>query len=234
MRILSIDTSGSMCGAAIVDSGVGLLASAAVNLDALKGSHSVYLMAIIDSTLKEAALEVSDMDAFTVVVGPGSFTGLRVGIATINGLCYALEKPAIGVSSLEALAWNFPFAAYPVCAIIDARQGEVYGALLKWSDGGFKTIVEPQLFAIPDLLALKAFINEDRVIFTGNGAAAYKPRITVALGHTAVFPEAAHISPYVVGMLGLKQAARGEFSTELMPVYLKMPLAVEKLNSARL
>ncbi|MBF0459515.1 MAG: tRNA (adenosine(37)-N6)-threonylcarbamoyltransferase complex dimerization subunit type 1 TsaB [Nitrospirae bacterium] len=234
MRILSIDTSGSICGAAVVDATVGLLASAAVNVDALKGSHSVYLMTIIDSALKEAGFQVSDIDAFAVVVGPGSFTGLRVGIATINGLRYATGKPAVGVSSLEALAWNFPFAAYPVCSIIDARQGEVYGALLRWSDGGFKTIVEPQLFDIADLLALKAFINEGRVIFTGNGAAAYKSQITTTLRDRALFLEAAHISPYVVGMLGIKQAARGEFSTELMPVYLKMPLAVEKLNSANL
>lgn len=227
MKILSVDTSGSMCGAAVVDSAAGLLSGTVVNLDALKSTHSVHLMAIIDFTLKQAGCEV---DAFAVVVGPGSFTGLRVGIATINGLCYATGKPAVAVSSLDALAWNFPYAPYPVCPIIDARQGEVYAALFKWSDGGFKTIVGHGLFGINDLLSLSDF-NEGRVIFTGGGVAAHKSPITTALGAMALFPEALHISPYIVGTIGLNMAARGEFSHSLSPVYLKMPLAVERLRS---
>ncbi|MBF0556960.1 MAG: tRNA (adenosine(37)-N6)-threonylcarbamoyltransferase complex dimerization subunit type 1 TsaB [Nitrospirae bacterium] len=233
MRILSIDTSGSVCGAAVVDSAAGLLSCASVNLDAVKSAHSAYLMTIIEFILKEAALDVRDMDAFAVVVGPGSFTGLRVGIATVNGLCYATGKPAAAVSSLEALAWNFPFAACPVCAIIDARQGEVYAAVFEWSDGGFNTIVGHQILSIPDLLAMRV-LNKGRVIFTGGGVNAHKFAITGALGGAAFFLEAdkTHISPYVVGTLGLKMAARGEFVHELRPVYIRMPLAVARLKSA--
>ncbi|MBF0567573.1 MAG: tRNA (adenosine(37)-N6)-threonylcarbamoyltransferase complex dimerization subunit type 1 TsaB [Nitrospirae bacterium] len=231
MRILSIDTSGAVCGAAVVDSAAGLLSSASVNTDAVKSTHSAYLMAVIDFILNEAAVDIGAMDAFAVVVGPGSFTGLRVGIATVNGLCYATGKPAVAVSSLEALAWNFPFAADPVCTILDARQGEVYGAVFQWSDGGFNTIVTPQLFGIPDSLLLLRALNEGRVIFTGGGLAVHKSAITAALGDAAIFPTATHVSPCVVGTLGLKMAQRGEFASELRPLYIRVPLAVERLQS---
>ncbi|MCG6552228.1 MAG: tRNA (adenosine(37)-N6)-threonylcarbamoyltransferase complex dimerization subunit type 1 TsaB [Candidatus Magnetominusculus sp. LBB02] len=230
MTILSIDTSGLTCGAAVVDSAAGLIASAVVNPDILKSAHSVELMAIIDTVLKEANLEIGDIDAFAVVEGPGSFTGLRVGIAAVNGLCYATGKPAVAVSSLEALAWNFPFAAHPVCPIIDARQGEVYAAVFQWQDGGFKAVIEPGLFLVNDLLSMKMF-DDSRVIFTGSGVTARA--IAEPIGSMAVFAEDTHISPIVVGRLALKKAADGDFASALRPVYLKMPLAVEKLQSGR-
>ncbi|MBF0318562.1 MAG: tRNA (adenosine(37)-N6)-threonylcarbamoyltransferase complex dimerization subunit type 1 TsaB [Nitrospirae bacterium] len=233
MKILSIDTSGWICGAAIVDSAAGLLASAALNLDAVKSSHSVHLMAIIEFILSKSGCEIRDMDAFAAVVGPGSFTGLRVGIATIKGLSYATGRPVAAVSSLEALAWNFPFAASPVCAIIDARQGEVYAAVYHWADGGFKAIEGPTLLRISDLLALGA-LNEGRVLFTGAGVNQYKNIIDETLGSSAIFAETdkVHISPFVVGTIGLKAAARGEYSPNIRPVYIKMPLAVERLKDA--
>jgi tRNA threonylcarbamoyladenosine biosynthesis protein TsaB len=234
MKILSIDTSGWICGAAIVDSVAGLLASAALNLEPVKSSHSVHLMAIIEFILNSADCEIRDMDAFAVVVGPGSFTGLRVGIATIKGLSYATGKPVAAVSSLEALAWNFPFAACPVCAIIDARQGEVYAAVYQWADNGYKAAEGPGLFSISDLLASGA-LNEGQVLFTGGGVNQYKGIIDETLGGAAMFAGAdkTHISPFVVGTIGLKAAARGKFSPDLRPVYIKMPLAVEKLKNAR-
>ena len=127
MRVLGIDTSSLLGGVAILDNET-LLAESRLNVAV---AHSERLMGEMDRMLRHSDLTVKDIDVFAVAVGPGSFTGLRVGLSTVKGLVYATGRPMVAVPTLEALAWNVPFCRYQVCPLLDARKGEVYAGLFK-------------------------------------------------------------------------------------------------------
>ncbi len=116
MKILAIETSTMLGGVAILDEYEGLIAEARLNV---KSTHSERLMTAINHTLAQSDLRLSDIDAFAVAIGPGSFTGLRIALSTAKGLVYATGKPFVTVPTLEAFAWNFPFTRYPVCLMLD-------------------------------------------------------------------------------------------------------------------
>ena len=122
MKILAIETSTMLGGVAIADDSAGLIAEVRLNV---KSTHSERLMMEIDHVLKQSFLKMSDIDVFAIAVGPGSFTGLRIGLSTVKGLSYATGKPIVSVPTLEAFAWNFPYCRYPVCTLLDARKKEV-------------------------------------------------------------------------------------------------------------
>lgn len=139
MRILAIETSTLLGGVAVTDDSSGLIAEVRLNV---KLTHSERLMTEIDHVMKRSGLQVSDIDAFAVSIGPGSFTGLRIGVSTVKGFSYATGRPIVSVPTLEAFAWNFPFSRYPVCTLLDARKKEVYAALFRWGDGGFTRLID--------------------------------------------------------------------------------------------
>jgi len=129
MQILALDTTTPTASAAIWDNG------------ALRGqytiqttTHSTTVLPMIESLLSTLSLEIPDLDALAVSAGPGSFTGVRIGVATIKGLAFSHQIPCIGVSSLESLAWNLNGYTGILCPVINARRGHVYTALFE-SDG---------------------------------------------------------------------------------------------------
>lgn len=130
MKILAIDTSTMLGGIAIMEDSK-LIAESRLNV---KSTHSERLMTEIEHCLKQSVLRIMDIDVFAVAIGPGSFTGLRIGLSTVKGFSFATGKPIVAVPTLEALAWNFPYSKYPVCTMLDARKREVYAALFKWED----------------------------------------------------------------------------------------------------
>ncbi len=130
MRVLAIDTSTMLGGIAVMDD-AGLIVETRLNV---KSTHSERLMTELDHTLKRAGLKISDIDVFAAAIGPGSFTGLRIGLSTVKGFSYVTGKPIVSVPTLEALVWNFPYSRYPICTMLDARKKEVYAALFKWED----------------------------------------------------------------------------------------------------
>ena len=138
MKILAIDTSTMLGGIAIMDD-LTLIAETRLNV---KSTHSERLMTEIEHCLKQSSLKISDIDVFAVAIGPGSFTGLRIGLSAVKGLSYATGKPIVSVPTLDALALNFPYSRYPVCTMLDARKKEVYAALFKWEDDN-KTELPP-------------------------------------------------------------------------------------------
>ncbi len=95
---------------------------------------------------------ISDIDVFAVATGPGSFTGLRIGLSTVKGLSYATGKPIVSVPTLEALARNFPFCRYPVCTMLDARKKEIYAALFEWRNDGFIRLINEMSVRVDRLL----------------------------------------------------------------------------------
>ncbi len=228
MKILAIETSTMLGGVAIADE-KGLIAETRLNV---KSTHSERLMATIDEQLNQSGTKLVDIDAFAVASGPGSFTGLRIGLGTAKGLCHATGKPLVMVPTLEAFARSFPFAEHPVCIMLDARRGEVYAAVFRW-DSGFVKLLD-EVSAAPEDLFREL---DSPVILAGEGALVYRERLSALLGERAVFAPLVNMvpSPANVAMLGLEKALQGEF-TEIAsaePFYIRKSEAEVKWSQKR-
>ena len=149
MRVLAIDTSTMLGGVAVMDDLLGLVAEVRFNV---KSTHSERLMTSVEYVLKQSGYTIADMDFFAVAIGPGSFTGLRIGLSTVKGFSYATGKPIVSVPTLEALAHNFPFSQYLVCTMLDARKKEVYAALFKWKDDSFIRLIDEMSIKVNRLI----------------------------------------------------------------------------------
>lgn len=179
MRVLAVDTATTSCSVAIVDK-TSLLSEFTLYREQ---THSKHLMDMIKAALRMSGLNFSDLDGFAVTRGPGSFTGLRIGISTIKGLAVALEKPVVGVSTLEALALQVSYSRDLICPILDARKGEVYFSRYRFLNGHLKNQtkerVAPPDKAVDDL--------SESCLFVGNGALLYKEIILEKMGKFASF-----------------------------------------------
>jgi tRNA threonylcarbamoyladenosine biosynthesis protein TsaB len=237
MKILAIETSTMLGGIAITDTISGLIVEVRLNV---KSTHSERLMTEIDHALKQAGLKVSDIDVFAVSIGPGSFTGLRIGLSTVKGFSYITGKPIVSVPTLHALAWNFPYCRYPVCTMLDARKKEVYAALFKWDNEDFIRIIDDISIKVdrllekinesnPPLLPFrkegKGGFSYEKVVFTGEGAPLYRNKIIEVMGDKAIFATAEKMvpSPANVASIGIRKAMKGEFSepVSLVPFYIR-------------
>jgi tRNA threonylcarbamoyladenosine biosynthesis protein TsaB len=226
MKILAVETSTMLGGDAVADDLYGLIAEVRLNI---KSTHSERLMTEIDHVLKQSGLEISDIDAFALTIGPGSFTGLRIGLSTVKGFSYATGKPIVSVPTLEALAWNFHYCRYPVCTMLDARKKEVYAALFRWESEGFIRLID-EVSVNADKLLEKIRVKlentiDQEIIFTGEGALLYKDKIVEVMKGKAVFPPLEKMipSPANVASMGIQKALRGEFSepVSLIPCYIR-------------
>jgi tRNA threonylcarbamoyladenosine biosynthesis protein TsaB len=219
MRVLAIDTSTMFGGVAVMDDLSGLIVEVRLNV---KSTYSERLMTTVDYALKKSGYKLSDIDFFAVSTGPGSFTGLRIGLSTVKGFAYTTGKPVVSVPTLEALAYNFPFCLYPVCTLLDARKKEVYAALFKWESEGFIRLISEDSIRIDRFLER---LSVEKVIFTGDGAILYKDKILSLLGEKAIFasPDKMLPSPANVASIGMKKALNGEFSEpiSLIPSYIR-------------
>ncbi|MBR5808992.1 MAG: tRNA (adenosine(37)-N6)-threonylcarbamoyltransferase complex dimerization subunit type 1 TsaB [Clostridia bacterium] len=182
MRILAVDTSSNVASAAIVDD-EKLVCECVLNN---KLTHSQTLLPMIDEVLKKSELSPSDIDVFAVSNGPGSFTGLRIGVTTVKGLAHAVDKPVCGVNTLEALAYNLPFCPYIISPIMDARREQVYNAFYKWEDGVLKEIKEPRAISLEDCMKELLELGE-KVVFLGDGVAVFREKIKDTLKEQALF-----------------------------------------------
>ena len=150
MTLLGIDTSGKTASVAVCDENTVL----AQNTVYTKLTHSQVILPICKDVLKNAGLELPDVDGIAVSAGPGSYTGLRIGIAAVKAICFALNKPCIGISTLEALANNVSFHRGTICAVMTARLDLVYCAVFR-SDGKTVTrVTEDGILPLEELLNL--------------------------------------------------------------------------------
>ena len=228
MRVLAVDTASRVCSVAVVEN-QGLLAELTVNHG---HTHSTHLMPMIDLLLSQCRLSVHDLDGFAVTIGPGSFTGLRIGLSTIKGLAFATGKPACGVSALEVLAWQFPCAGRPICPMLDARKGEVYAAGYTYRNGAPVEVWPAAAVPPEDAVAgISAGIAGD-CLFVGNGARLYQDKIAGLLGRRAAFAPAGQddIRAATVGKLGTGRLSQGQFSPldQLNPWYIRPSDAEQK------
>lgn len=187
----------------------------------VKVAHSERLLGEVHLCLERCAVRLDDVDVLALAIGPGSFTGLRVGLSTVKGLAFATGKPVVAVSTLEALAWNAAFSAYPVCPLLDARKREVYGAVYRWAGSGFENTVPEGAYSIGKLLQKLS----EPTLFLGEGALAYRSEIESAMGTSALFgtPGMTAPSPAQVAWLGARSAHEGAFvdPVSLTPRYCR-------------
>lgn len=170
MKILGIDTSANVASVAICEIGENprVIASGSINT---KLTHSQTLMPFIESLLCNSKTELSDIDAFAVSVGPGSFTGLRIGVSAIKGMAYGLNKPCKAVSTLSGLAYNFTVTDCILCAVMDARCNQVYNALFEIKEDKVNRITEDRALFIDELLSeLSKKYSDRKIILAGDGA----------------------------------------------------------------
>jgi tRNA threonylcarbamoyladenosine biosynthesis protein TsaB len=227
MRILALETATLAGSVALLDGG----RVTALSLLDIALTHSERLMAMVDGLLENCGWDISGLDALAVSVGPGSFTGLRVGIATVKGLALALALPVAAVPTLDALAANVPFADAPVCPLLDARKGEVYLSLYRWR--GDRMERQWDYLALPPRTAAERL--EPPIIVLGDGVPACLPFLS-ALGPGLRAAPASHAAPSaaVVGLLGHAMLRAGDTvpAESLQPLYLRPSEAELKARRA--
>ncbi len=233
MHILAIDTSTRSCSAALIED-ENLRAELTIDIGE---THSKHIMALIDQVIGEANLKIADVDGFSVTRGPGTFTGLRIGLGTVKGLAMALGKPIAGVSSLEALAVQACCSDRLICSLIDARRMQVYCRCYRCKDDEIAIPSTPErVCSVQEAIA--AF--DEPVMFIGSGAILYASHISEQLGHRARFaPCSQHtIRASTVALLGREKIMNGDTEdlAGFVPAYLRKSdaeLNLEKQNDAR-
>jgi tRNA threonylcarbamoyladenosine biosynthesis protein TsaB len=217
MNLLAADTSCRSCSVAVLSDG----RVAAEVTTVTPRTHSAHLMHMVREALALAQAEVLDLDAFAVTVGPGSFTGLRIGISTVKGLAFAAGKPCIGVSSLEALAAACPPVPYDICSCMDARKRQVYAGVFRQTGGRLLRIGEERAAGPEDILDTGGVPR----LFVGDGATAYADLIRARLGNLACMagPELGYPKAAVVARLACAACAEGPMpaTSPLQPRYLR-------------
>ena len=219
MKVLGVDTSTSCGSLGIIDDDA-VVAEYALLRDE---THSTRLVPAIQALLKEARLDLNKIDGMAVSLGPGSFTGLRVGLSAVKGLALAAERPVVGVPTLDALAFNLPFTPYVICPLVDARKGEVYTALYKDGEGGRVEQLTPYQVVAPLDLLEKLPLQE--TIFLGDGVEVYGELIEERLGVKVLFapPHLRFLRGSTVAEIGLQRFKKGETDdiSSMVPIYVR-------------
>ena len=216
MLILAVSTSLSTASAAVYDTETGRTFEKAC---ADKKTYSETLMPTVSALFDECSISPMDIDLVAVDVGPGSFTGVRIGVASANAFCAALNKKMIAVSSLLALAFPFSCDENNVVSLLDARNGNGYGAMYLNGD----EIIPPSAIVIDDFLS---DIPSD-TLFVGDGAIIHKDKIISTIKN-ARFVDVASISTASLCKLAYKKYQNGEAKNEVLPLYLR-PSQAERL-----
>ncbi len=228
MKILVLDTSGELGGAALLED-EALRAQCRIRV---RGTHSTGLWRILGFLLSEVGWDLEAVDAWAVCRGPGSFTGVRIGLATVKALALVTRKPVVGVSGLEALASAWSYAPYLICPMIDARRQEVYAAGYRSDPQGRLYRVLPETHERP--LSLAARLGEPAIL-VGSGAWCYRGILRERLGPEALIPLQPHhdLSLGHLGAIAGDRLRRGltEAPQDLQPLYLRLPDARLNLPS---
>ena len=216
-KILAVDSS-SMTGSVALCQGEQLIAESLLNV---RSTHSEKLLKQIDLLLAEAGWQPADLDLLAAVTGPGSFTGLRIGIATVKGLAQIIDKPVIGVSSLEMLAMNLPLCSVPICTFLDARKQEVYCQLFQWGEQG--PVATETARVLPPERLLRQLSGP--VALVGDAVPLYRELIDKILGPAALLPLLTAHQPRAAqaAWLAWRDYQKGQAGTaaELLPTYIR-------------
>ena len=242
MLILALDTSGEMCTAALVDTPMGGDFRIATPRAEITFRHKMDLLRRLAPNIKwlldDNGLSAEDLDAFAVSLGPGSFTGLRIGVTTAKSMAYATGKKLVGIPTLDILAAGAMAEHGDIIApLIVARPGEVYAALYRADDRGPGKLTDDLALPIGELLDKALGLKSKRVIFCGSGCRANRPAIEDFLGDKAIFaPEwTDHPRGEILGKLALDKLASGESDDpfSLVPLYVRRPTPEIRMEAVR-
>ena len=216
MKLLVIDTSGPVCGVAMMEDEKVLCEYTAQN----RNTHSANLMPMTEAALASAGLDVRDLDAVAAVTGPGSFTGVRIGVATAKGLAHGAGIPCIAVDALESLSLSAGGFDGVICPIQDARAGQVYGAAFR----------EGERLLPDEPLKLEEYLEKilplgGKFLFLGDGTPVHREKIREILGSRAFFAQAHlnYLRPSAAGLLALRETPTDYLN--LQATYLRPPNA---------
>jgi tRNA threonylcarbamoyladenosine biosynthesis protein TsaB len=217
MLILGIETATMTGGVALLDE-KRLISEYTLNV---RTTHTARLMPALDQILKDSSVDKSEIDGVAISMGPGSFTGLRIGLATAKGLALGLDIPLLGVPTLDALARNIPFARYQICPVLDAKKKEVYTSLFRYEDDSLVRLAPYQVIPPIDL------VNQihEKTIFVGDAVDVYRGFISERLGDHALFAPDSQRLPRaaIVAGMGLVKLKAGECLDAMSaePIYIR-------------
>ena len=228
MKILAIDTSTQVASCAVIDENM-VLGEYSLNQDF---SHSENLVPMIKEILGSLDLKIDDIDLYGVSIGPGSFTGLRIGVASVKAFAHLFDKPVVGVSTLEALAFNLPYNPI-VVPMMDARRDRVYTGIYAWEDNKLKTLMKADALEV-DILLEKLDKDYENIVVNGDGALMHRQRIRDKLKDKVSFSSIGNNSCRAasIGELALIKYNEGKIDNyyTLAPDYLRKSQAERELN----
>ena len=222
MKILAIDSTAIVASVALCDN-EKLIALYTVNNG---NTHSETLLPMVESILKEAKLTPADIELFAVSNGPGSFTGVRIGCATIKGLAFGRNVPCIGVSTLEALAYNLRGSDGIICPVMNARRNQVYNALFRVEHGKIERLCPDRAISLADLAAELAAYGDTPIYLAGDGYEMTRAALG-ACNLRETPEELIYQRGYSVAACALSAFEAGRYTTDdaLVPTYLRLPQA---------
>lgn len=226
MKILAVDSSAKSASVAVCEDG-RLISECFVNASL---THSRTLMPMVDNALSQADMNIKDIDAFCVNVGPGSFTGIRIGVAAVKGLALAENKLCAGVSTLESMAYNFADDNCVVCAAMDARCNQVYTALFRCDSGNVERICEDKAISIDELCEeLSAY--DEKIYLAGDGAEICMKSFGEKLSNVHLSGENRRYQRAFGAALAAENNKEAFTDSALLaPVYLRLPQAERELK----
>lgn len=229
MKILALDTTAQVCTVAVTED-KRLIAEMTVNTG---NTHSETLLPLVEQILKISELSLDDIDCFACSTGPGSFTGVRIGVATIKGIAYGKNKPCVSVSTLDALAYNLAGYGGILCPVMNARRNQVYNALFEWDGEKIVRLCPDRALSIEELdeelsvIGKKIYLSGDGYDITAKGfkktSVEYVPE------------RARHQSGYSVACCALEKIISGDTLSDsaIVPIYLR-PSQAERERNERL
>ena len=236
MKILALDSTAKICTVALCEDRQRL------NLKTVDAgmTHSETLLPMIESILDEAGIGVADIDMFALSQGPGSFTGVRIGAATVKGLCFGREKPCVGVSSLEALAYNYIDGDGIVVSAMDARRDQVYAAIFRVHGNRVERLCEDMALSVDELCGMCVAYSGEKIYICGDGAHLVYDRAQQNGAPMLEYNiDRAGQCAYSVALCAYEAFLRGEAvsDSELRPTYLRLAQAererLERLASEK-
>lgn len=226
MKILSVDSSSVSASVAVIENGVTL----AENFINNGLTHSQTLMPMVEKTLKDANASAKDIELFAITNGPGSFTGVRIGIASVKGMADALNKKCVAVSTLEAIAEPLKNEDCIACAVMDARCNQVYTAIFQNGE----RLCEDKAVLIDELgVELKNY--DKKVVFIGDGSVLCYEKLKDVVTDCEIADENIRfVHASSIGRIAEEKVKNGEMpieSAKLVPYYLRLPQAERELNN---
>lgn len=228
MNILAVDTSATSASVCVAQENK-IIGEFSINTSL---THSQTLVPMIEQVSEKTGISLDNIDAIAVNAGPGSFTGVRIGVAAVKGIAFSRNIPCVSVSTLESMAYNMLDSECIVCAVMDARCSQVYNALFKVSNGKAERLIEDRALSLADLkLDLQKF--SEKIILVGDGAEITFNYLENSLQNVFLASVNNRIQKASsIACVAFEKIKNDETisASELMPVYLRLPQAQRELN----